>query len=146
MIREMTTADVGAVVKSCEWLFEPPASVPPLWDPTAAAERLQGLCGSPTGACFVVDIHKMVVGFCTVYLDLMSIRLGQRAWLNELAVHPDHRSQGLGKQLLDTARTWARKRGATHLLLDSSVARLDAHRFYVREEPDWQAMCFAWLL
>jgi GNAT superfamily N-acetyltransferase len=146
MIREMSRADAAAVVAGCAWLFEPPASTPPLWDPAAAEVRLSELCESSTGTGFVAVREATIVGFCTVYLDLMSIRMGQRAWLNELAVHPAHRSHGIGKQLFDRARTWARTMGATHLALDSNVVRVDAHRFYEREEPDSQAMCYLWLL
>ena len=92
------------------------------------------------------DVPAVVAAFCTVYLDLVSIRIGQRAWVNELAVHPDRRSRGIGKQLLDAARSWARQQGATHLALDSGMARVDAHRFYRREHPSWESMSFGWVL
>ena len=66
--------------------------------------------------------------------------------MEDLAVSPDHRSQGVGKALLDTAKNWACDRGATHLELDSGDARADAHRFYERELPSWTSRCFAWEL
>jgi GNAT superfamily N-acetyltransferase len=146
MIRQISAADVPAVVDAFAWLFEPPGSKPALWNPDAAAERLQVLCESATATVFVAEWEHAVAGFCTVYLDLISVRMGQRSWLNDLAVDPDHRSHGVGSQLLAAAKDWAREHGATHLLLDSSVKRVDAHRFYVREEPDLQASCFGWLL
>jgi GNAT superfamily N-acetyltransferase len=142
----MTHDDVADVVAACEWLFEPPGSTPSLWDPSAAAERLTQVCGSRSGSCIVGVDDRSLVAFCTVYLDLVSIRFGQRAWLNELAVHPLHRSAGVGKRLLDAAKQWARDRGATHLMVDSGVLRSEAHRFYLREGPDMQANCFGWLL
>jgi GNAT superfamily N-acetyltransferase len=74
------------------------------------------------------------------------VRFGQRAWLNDLAVDPRQRSRGVGHQLLDTARKWARRKGATVLQLDSSLARVDAHRFYRREQPTFEALCFGWQL
>ncbi len=52
----------------------------------------------------------------------------------------------MGKALLDAAKDWARERGATHLELDSSDARADAHRFYERERPSWQSRSFGWEL
>ena len=55
------------------------------------------------------------MGVCTVYLDIRSVRFGDRAWVEDLSVHPDHRSQGVGKALLDAAKDWGRARGATHL-------------------------------
>jgi GNAT superfamily N-acetyltransferase len=66
--------------------------------------------------------------------------------VEDLAVSPVHRSEGVGKALLDAAKDWARGEGASHLELDSGDERLDAHRFYEREEPSWTSRCFAWKL
>jgi GNAT superfamily N-acetyltransferase len=67
-------------------------------------------------------------------------------WVEDLAVHPEQRSLGIGKQLLDEAKRWARSRGATHLELDSGETRADAHRFYEREGPVSRSVCFGWKL
>jgi GNAT superfamily N-acetyltransferase len=67
-------------------------------------------------------------------------------WVEDLAVHPEHRSQGVGKALLGAAKAWARERGATHLELDSAETRTDAHRFYEREQPTLRSISFAWRL
>jgi GNAT superfamily N-acetyltransferase len=140
----MVAADIPQVVDACNWLFAPPGSVPSRWDPTECAGQLHLMVDAADSACFVADDDGIVVGFATVYLDLVSIRNGQRSWLNELAVDPDRRSQGIGKRLLDAGREWARAHGATHISLDSSTTRVDAHRFYLRERPDWQAQVFGW--
>ena len=94
----------------------------------------------------VADADGAVVGICTVYLDIESVRFGRRAWVEDLAVSPDHRSAGHGKALLDAAKDWARERGATHLELDSAEVRADAHRFYEREQPSWRSISFGWEL
>ena len=54
--------------------------------------------------------------------------------------------EGIGKQLLDVAKSWAQARGATRLQLVASELRADAHRFYEREQPDWRSMSFGWQL
>ena len=95
---------------------------------------------------FVADLGGEVIGFCTVYLDLDSLRFGQRAWLNDLAVDPRHRSRGVGRLLLHRAKEWAHDHGATQLHVDSSTARTDAHRFYRSEAPTFEAVCFGWRL
>jgi GNAT superfamily N-acetyltransferase len=146
VIRALDHADVPAVVAACDWLFAPPSSTPSMGDPDVAAARLHDLRDATRSTGFVAFDGDSLVGFCTVYLDFVSIRIGQRAWVNELAVDPDRRSQGIGKQLLDTARSWARDNGATHLALDSGVARVDAHRFYRRESPSWESLSFGWLV
>ena len=87
-----------------------------------------------------------LIGICTAYQDLHSVRFGYRAWVEDLAVDPGRRSEGVGKALLDAAKAWARERGATHLELDSAEARSDAHRFYEREGPSYRSLCFGWEL
>lgn len=145
-IRPLAAEDVDAVVAACNWLFAPPASVPDLWDPAAARGRLVQLCDATSSTAFVAELDGNVIGFCTVYLDLDSLRFGQRAWLNDMAVDPRHRALGVGSRLLQSAKTWARDHGATQLLVDSSTTRTDAHRFYRREDPTFEAMCFGWRL
>jgi GNAT superfamily N-acetyltransferase len=83
---------------------------------------------------------------CTAYLDLDSVRFGPRCWVEDLAVDPGTRSQGVGHALLGAARRWARDAGATHLELDTAEARTDARRFYERERPSWRSISYAWKL
>ena len=146
MIREARPDDVAAVVAAYEWLFAPPGGRPPAWDPRLAAERLGRLIEAADRTAFVAEREGAIVGLCTVALDLESVRYGQRAWVEDLAVNPDHRSAGHGKALLAAAKDWARSRGATHLELDSGEARADAHRFYERERPAYRSIQFGWEL
>jgi GNAT superfamily N-acetyltransferase len=95
---------------------------------------------------FVVGPSSTIVGFCTVYFDVLSVRYGQRAWVEDLAVEPTRRSRGVGATLLTTAMGWARTQGATHLELDSAAAREHAHRFYERHSPTVRSVCFRWHL
>jgi GNAT superfamily N-acetyltransferase len=134
------------LVAAYEWLFAPPGAQPPQWHAAAAIGRLNGAMAATDAEVLVADRDGAVVGICTVYLDIESVRFGRRAWVEDLAVHPDHRSAGFGKALLDAAKDWARERGATHLELDSGEARADAHRFYEREQPSWRSVCFGWEL
>ena len=138
--------DAPQLLDAYEWLFAPPGSRPPQWDPQAAAERLRRAATAGDSAVLVARADGAVVGICTAYLDLESVRFGRRAWVEDLAVHPGRRSLGIGKLLLDAAKDWARERGATHLELDSAHARTDAHRFYEREGPSWSSLSFGWEL
>jgi GNAT superfamily N-acetyltransferase len=134
------------LVAAYDWLFTPPGSKPPMWDAAAAAERLRAAIESDAAEVFIADLDGLIAGFVTVYDEFESVRFGHRAWVEDLAVDPDRRSQGLGKALLDAAKEWARSRGATHLELDSAETRADAHRFYDREQPSWKSVSFGWLL
>jgi GNAT superfamily N-acetyltransferase len=145
-IRAARTDEIDDLVAAYDWLFAPPGAKPPMWDPGAAAARLAAAIESDGAEVIVADIDGHVAGFCTVYDEFDSVRFGHRAWVEDLAVDPDHRSRGLGKALLDEAKDWARTRGATHLELDSAPSRTDAHRFYDREDPSWTSVSFGWVL
>jgi GNAT superfamily N-acetyltransferase len=145
VIRAAGAGEAERLVATYDWLFAPPGVMPPQWDPGHAAERLREAIDGEQSEVLVADADG-VVGICTVYLDIESVRFGQRAWVEDLAVAAEHRSAGHGKALLDAAKEWARECGATHLELDSGEARADAHRFYEREQPAWRSVCFGWEL
>jgi GNAT superfamily N-acetyltransferase len=145
-IREAVPGEVERVLGMYEWLFAAPGSVPPRWDPEHAREAIAAAIADGEAAVLVAEHRGELLGLCTAYLELNSVRFGSRCWVEDLAVSPSHRSQGVGKALLDAAKDWARERGATHLELDSADTRIDAHRFYEREDPSWTSRCFAWEL
>jgi GNAT superfamily N-acetyltransferase len=142
-VRTARPDECEAVAAAYDWLFAPPGGPVPGWDRAVAADRLRAVLADERST---VLVSEDLTGFCTVYLDIASVRFGQRAWVEDLAVHPDHRSHGTGKALLDAARGWARDHGATHLELDSAFSRADAHRFYEREDPAWSSRSFGYLL
>lgn len=145
-VRPARAEEAEQVVLLYEWLFAPPGSQPAAWDPERATATLRALPADPRAEVLLAEASGELVGLCTVYLDIASVRFGQRAWVEDLAVHPEHRSARIGKALVDTAKAWARERGATHLELDSGPTRADAHRFYHREGPSWTSTSFAWAL
>ena len=145
-IREAEPAEVERVLGMYEWLFAPPGSVPPRWNPERARAAIAEAIADPSSTVFIAEHRRELLGLCTAYLDLNSVRFGPRCWVEDLVVSLEHRSEGVGKALLDRAKEWAGERGATHLELDSADARVDAHRFYEREEPSWTSRCFAWEL
>lgn len=145
-VREANPGDVERVVAAYEWLFAPPGSRPAGWEPERAAAAVRHAIASDAAVVLIAALDDEVVGLCTAYDDIESVRFGRRVWVEDLAVHPDRRSEGIGKQLLDEAKRWAVGRGATHLELDSAETRTDAHRFYDREHPSTRSVCFGWTL
>jgi GNAT superfamily N-acetyltransferase len=145
-VREALPGEVERVLGMYEWLFDPPGAFPPRWDPDRARGAIGEAIDAATSTVLVAEHRAELLGFATAYLDLNSVRYGLRCWVEDLAVSPVHRSQGVGKALLDAAKEWARERGATHLELDSGEARSDAHRFYEREDPAWRGLQYTWLL
>ena len=129
-----------------EWLFAPPGSPVPDWDPERAAAALRHAVSSDSAVVLIAVLEDRFVGLCTAYDELESVRFSRRVWVEDLAVDPEHRSRGIGKQLLDEAKRWAQARGASRLALDSGEARTDAHRFYEREHPSYRSISFGWQL
>jgi GNAT superfamily N-acetyltransferase len=145
-IRSARPGEEESLVPLYEWLFAPPGSRPAAWDERRAAVALRAAIESHDACVLVADDDRDLVGICTGYQDLHSVRFGYRAWVEDLAVHPERRSEGIGAALLGAARAWGRERGATHLELDSAEVRADAHRFYEREGAQYRSMCFGWEL
>jgi len=145
-VREARAEEVERVLGLYEWLFAPRGALPPAWDPGHAREALAEAIDDERSIVLVAEHRGELLGFATAYLELNSVRFGLRCWVEDLAVSPEHRSQGIGKALLDAAKDWARESGATHLELDSGEARKDAHRFYERERPAWKSSQYTWTL
>ena len=132
--------EVERVLGMYEWLFAPPGSCRRAGTPTGPRRRSRDAIEDRTRRVVLVAEHRgELLGLCTAYLDLHSVRFGYRVLGRGPGGQPERRSQGVGKELLDAAKDWARERGATHLELDSGDTRADAHRFYEREGAELDA-------
>jgi len=54
------------------------------------------------------------------------------------------RSRGLGKEMFVWLKTECKKLGCTSITLDSGVQRIEAHKFYYREDMKLTSLHFAW--
>jgi GNAT superfamily N-acetyltransferase len=146
-IRAGRAEEAIRVIEMYAWLFEPPGAEPPDWDPDAARRRWLAAAAAEDSLALVAELRGgNLAGLCTAYIDLESVRYGVRCWVEDLAVDPAQRSLGIGAALLDSAKEWARSRGATHLELDSGEGRTEAHRFYEREGGGWRSYSYSWWL
>jgi GNAT superfamily N-acetyltransferase len=145
-IREAWLGEEERILPMYEWLFAPPGRTPAGWDPERARTAVAEAIAAPESAVFVAESDEALVGICTAYLELNSVRFGQRCWVEDLAVDPERRSEGIGAALLDTAEQWARRRGATHFELDTGLDRTEAQRFYERRHPSTVGYSYSWKL
>jgi GNAT superfamily N-acetyltransferase len=146
-IRAARAGEEESLLAAWEWLFEPPGWRPRSWEEQRATLALREAIDSPDAVVLLaVTEGERVVGVCTAYHTIHAIRFGPRAWVEELAVDPQMRSRGIGARLLDAAKDWARGRGASHLKLESALARTEAHRFYEREGPSGRSYSYDWEL
>jgi PhnO protein len=132
-IRRATPSDKDAILNLIRELFEPPGGFPTGFTDERAREGIRYALDNPGSDILLAVEGDTVVGMASVYKDYFSIRDGWRTWLQDLVVTSDHRSSGVGTELLSAAADWARERGCTHLDLASGLGRKDAHRFYERE-------------
>src|SRR5215211_3469655 len=100
-VREAVPAEVERVLGMYEWLFAAPGSVPPRWDVERARAAIAAAIADEEAAVLVAEHRSELLGLCTAYLDMNSVRFGPRCWVEDLAVSPERRSQGVGKALLD---------------------------------------------
>jgi GNAT superfamily N-acetyltransferase len=76
----------------------------------------------------VAEVDGQVVGL--LVLAFVPTLSGLRALIDDQAVDPDYRRQGLGAALVEAAIQRASRRGATHLLVDTSRGDPAVQDFY----------------
>jgi len=92
MIRHAHPADLPAIVAAYDWLFAPPGIRPSDWSPAIATDRLRAAIADDRAAILLADDNHAVVGFATIYLDIVSVRFGQlRGVLSEERDHQTRR-------------------------------------------------------
>jgi len=80
-----------------------------------------------------LDVQGAVRSVAGYRIQEMLVR-GRHLYVDDLVTDQGFRSQGYGDELFDWLVTRAREEGCGHLVLDSGVQRLGAHRFYFRRE------------
>jgi len=95
-----------------------------------ALARMQAVADEPEQALLVADRDGDLCGL--LGLDLMYyLPLGARTCrITALVVATAHRGEGVGKELLQAAETWARQSGAARVEVTSAAHRNEAHAFY----------------
>lgn len=76
----------------------------------------------------VAEADGQVVGM--VALSFSQTLTGPRAWIDDIAVEPSHRRQGIGAALLEAAVRRARQRDCAYLLVDTAKGNPPARAFY----------------
>jgi len=98
--------------------------------PDEARDRMQAVAADPDQALLVADRHGDLCGL--LGLDLMYyLPLGARTCrITALVVATAHQGEGVGRELLQAAETWARQSGAARVEVTSAAHRNEAHAFY----------------
>ena len=100
--------------------------------PADIGARLSYLRGRPEDDVLVaVDDHDQPIGWIHVS-RFASLEASDVALIGGLVVDDAHRAGGIGEALLAAGEAWARRHGATTMVVRSRVTRERAHRFYER--------------
>jgi GNAT superfamily N-acetyltransferase len=112
----------------------PPAMSAGSVTPTDRERRaFRAILPDPDNQLHVAELEGRVVGtFQLTFMTLLGRGGCQVAQLENVFVHSDTRSRGVGASMVTWAIREARRRGALRLQLTSNLKRLQAHRFYER--------------
>lgn len=101
-------------------------------DPALLADHFATRLRDPDVTCFLAGDPAQGYALCSLTVRPQSLFSPaiRRLLIDQIAVAPDARRQGLGRALLDAARSLARDRACDELLLDTWEANHDAHAFF----------------
>ena len=132
--RRSTSSSVGAVrraesrdaaaIAALLGELEYPSSV------DQARTRLERIAVDPSTLVLVVELDGEVAGFGALHEQNLIERDEPGCECAGLVVGARFRRRGIGELLMDALEDEARKRGATHLVLNTAHRRADAHAFY----------------
>jgi len=94
------------------------------------------LLESNQAVVFVAEVEHQIIGMCSLQL-LISTAQGSRVGLIEdVIITKNRQKQGIGKQLLETVKNWAKQQGLTRLQLLADKTNQNALDFY--QSNDWK--------
>ncbi|RYZ49477.1 MAG: GNAT family N-acetyltransferase, partial [Proteobacteria bacterium] len=93
-------------------------------------ERLTRLLPLPNHNSYVADMNGTVAGFIALDVNPYYEKNGYYGRILALVVDDRFRGKKIGQQLIVKSEAWFIERKAGDVLVNSSVKRLDAHRFY----------------
>ena len=98
--------------------------------PDEALARMDAVAAEPDQALLVADRDGHLCGL--LCLDLMYyLPLGARTCrITALVVATSHQGEGIGRDLLQAAESWARQAGSARIEVTSAAHREQAHGFY----------------
>ncbi|HVI02546.1 MAG TPA: GNAT family N-acetyltransferase [Enhygromyxa sp.] len=140
IVRPLSSDDYGAYLERVEELDAfhrealPDFFRAPEGEPARTVEYLEAQLGDPDVLLLGAWVDEELAGFAHAIfrnIEQRWIMVGRReVTIDNLAVGPRWRRQGIATALIDAVATWARQRGARELQLDVWEANVGALRFY----------------
>ncbi len=100
---------------------------------------------SPKGCAMAVYDEETMVAFA---LARQSVGYQKTMYLARVGVHPDYRGRGLQKKLIELREGWARKKGFTHSITDTTNESVASMRSLLAAgyRPFWPQLVKPWAL
>jgi ribosomal protein S18 acetylase RimI-like enzyme len=97
---------------------------------------LELLFESNQAVIFVAEIENQIIGMCSLQLLISTAQGSKVGLIEDLIITKNHQKQGIGKQLLETVKNWAKQQGLTRLQLLADKNNQNALDFY--QSNDWK--------
>lgn len=123
--------------------WQPAAECELQFAPQLRAQWLEGYCAASVHPPEQQLPHRRIlesIGMVCAYASLqrdgrtlawgLAVLEREAVGLYEVLVHPDHRGQGLGRQMVQGLLQWAGRQGATHTDLQVAAANAGARQLY----------------
>jgi diamine N-acetyltransferase len=95
-----------------------------------------GLLASDANHIFIAEEDEQVVGYVFAAIEQKNenafMRARKTVYIHEIAVHPDYRQQGVGRELLNRVHTLAQKLNIGTVALDTWAFNSGAQTFFKR--------------
>lgn len=91
-------------------------------------EQVQARLSAPENGVFVAESNGSVVGY--IFCDIIKEGKGNTLYIDDLCVDPDCRRMGIGKKLLDKAKSYANETKCSFLMLNVWEFNSNAVDFY----------------
>lgn len=131
IIDQATLKDISQLADLLMMLFMQEADFQP--DRGKQERGLRMLLTSPhVGAIFVARDKSEIVGMVSLLFTISTAEGGPACLLEDMIIHPDRRSAGLGSRLLQHAISFARAQGFTRITLLTDRVNEGAIQFYRR--------------
>ena len=97
-----------------------------------AAAYYGGRSEAENAAVFVAEVEERIVGFAYMeYEPVLYAELATKvAWLHDIYIEPEARHSGAGKELVEAAKSEAKRQGANKVLLSVSVKNSHGQEFF----------------
>lgn len=88
---------------------------------------------APNSHLMVIKEHGHIVGFAYYNVCIGMESAGKYLWLNEMHVHKDYRSKGIGALLIKEIKQWCKENNVVRLMGVAEHSEIRTKKFYEKQ-------------